>query len=55
MGLYTRTKLGNGLTKTRNNKTGKTSYSQCSRSSGGKNISKNCGTGKVTKRQSRKP
>lgn len=55
MGLFTRTKLGQGVTKTRNNKTGKTSYSQCSRSSGGKNNSRNLSTGKVTRRQSRKP
>lgn len=45
MGLFTRTKLGPGLTKTRNNKTGKTSYSQSSRAGMGKN----CATGKVTK------
>ena len=55
MGLFTRIKLGPGLTKTRNNKTGKTSYSQSSRAGMGKNNSKNCSTGKVTKRQSRKP
>ena len=54
MGLFTRSKMGN-LTKTRNNKTGKTSYSSSSRSSGGKTISKNCSTGKIVKRQTRKP
>ena len=54
MSLFTRTKMGN-LTKTRNNKTGKTSYSSSSRMSGGKTLSRNCATGKTVKRQTRKP
>lgn len=54
MALFTRTKSGN-LTKTRNNKTGKTSYSESWRGSGGTSYSKNVGTGKVVKRQTRKP
>lgn len=55
MSLYTRTKLGPGVTKTRNNKTGKTSYSESYRMSGGRTVSKNLATGKITRRQTRKP
>ena len=54
MGLFTRTKMGS-LTKTRNNKTGKTSFSESSRAPGGKTTSKNFTTGKTTTRQTRKP
>ena len=55
MGLFTKTKMGGGLTKTRNNKTGKTSYTRSIRESMGKSSSFNFGTGKTTTRQTRKP
>lgn len=55
MGLFTKTKLGSNLTKTRNNKTGKTTYSESSRMAGGKTKSRNLTTGKTVIRQTRKP
>lgn len=54
MSLFTRTKMGN-LTKTRNNKTGRTTYSESSRLPGGKTKSTNYTTGKTRVRQTRKP
>ncbi len=54
MGLFTRTKMGN-LTKTRNNKTGKTTYSESARGSMGTTYSKSLSSGKVVRRQTRKP
>ena len=55
MGLFTKTKMGGGLTKTRNNKTGKTSYTRSIKESMGKSSSFNFGTGKKTSRTTRKP
>lgn len=54
MGLLTRTKSGS-TTKTRNNKTGRTTVSESYRMAGGKTVSRNFTTGKTTTRQTRKP
>jgi hypothetical protein len=54
MGLFTRTKSGS-TTKTRNNKTGRTTVCESYRAPGGKTVSRNFTTGKTTTRQTRKP